>query len=415
MPTRREMLEASLALPAVAVTESLMGQKRGSGPRVVVVGAGAFGGWSALELQRRGARVTLIDAWGPGNARASSGGATRVIRATYGSRAIYTEMAARALARWREHDRRWQRGFFRQTGALWMFGEDDSFGRASIAAFEARGLSIDELTAADARRRYPQINFDGVRTVLFEPEAGYLLARRACEHVVDRVQAEGGDYRLAAVRTPVTVGDSTLESITLEDGSRIQADRFVFACGPWMPRLFPDVIGSSIKSTRQEVYYFGPAAGDARFVEPALPVWVDFGKRLIYGIPGNANRGFKVADDTSGPPLDPTSGERDATAAGIEAARAFLKRRFPDLASAPMVGSEVCQYESTPDSHFVVDRHPGASNVWIAGGGSGHGFKMGPAIGEIVAGLVLGTANPIPAFGVARFAASGPVGEEKWS
>jgi glycine/D-amino acid oxidase-like deaminating enzyme len=296
-----------------------------------------------------------------------------------------------------------------------MFGEDDSFGRASIAAFEARGLAIDELTAADARRRYPQVNFDDVRTVLFEPDAGYLLARRACEHVVDCVRAEGGDYRLAAVRAPVTVDRPALESIALEDGTRIQADRFVFACGPWLPGLFPDVIGPSIRSTRQEVYYFGPAAGDARFVEPGLPVWIDFGKRVIYGIPGNANRGFKVADDTSGPPFDPTSGERDATAAGIEAARAFLTRRFPDLASAPMVGSEVCQYESTPDSHFVLDRHPQASNVWIAGGGSGHGFKMGPAIGEIVAGLVLGTADPIPALGIARFANPGGVGAEKWS
>jgi len=145
-------------------------------------------------------------------------------------------------------------------------------------------------------------------------------------------------------------------------------------------------------------------------------VWVDYGDRLMYGIPGNANRGFKLADDTPGPIFDPTNGSRDATPGGIEAARAFLKRRFPALADAPLLGSEVCQYEASPDSHFIVDRHPAAANVWIAGGGSGHGFKMGPAIGEHIASLVLGTAQPEPQFALSRLAAA-PAGgwEEKWS
>jgi glycine/D-amino acid oxidase-like deaminating enzyme len=336
-----------------------------------------------------------------------------VIRATYGSRGIYTDMAARALTRWRELDRQSGR-YFRQTGALWMFGDDDRFGRASVEAFGTRGLSIDELRLAVARRRYPQITFDGVRTVLFEPDAGYLLARRACEHVVDLLKAEGGEYRVAAVRSPVAIEGGTLARVTLEDGSDVVADRFVFACGPWLPELFPDVIGERVRSTRQEVYYFGTRAADVRFLEDRLPVWIDYGERLIYGIPGNANRGFKVADDTPGPAFDPTSGQRQATPAGIEAARAFVARRFPDLANAPLTGSEVCQYESTPDSHFILDRHPQASNVWLAGGGSGHGFKMGPAIGEIVAGLVLGGARPDPTFGLARFTAEG-VPQPKWS
>jgi len=145
-------------------------------------------------------------------------------------------------------------------------------------------------------------------------------------------------------------------------------------------------------------------------------VWVDYRERLVYGIPGNANRGFKVADDTPGPAFDPTSGTRDATPSGIAAARAFLQQRFPALAAAPLLGSEVCQYEASPDSHFIVDRHPAAPNVWIAGGGSGHGFKMGPALGEMLASYVLGTATPDPQFGLARLA-SPPRGgwEEKWS
>jgi glycine/D-amino acid oxidase-like deaminating enzyme len=360
--------------------------------------------------------VTLLDAWGPGNTRSSSGGETRVIRATYGSRAIYTKMAARAMELWRAHDERWQRGFFRPTGALWMFGRDDSFGRASAAALRAANLPIEELTPRDAAKRFPQIAFDDtIHSALWEPIAGYLFARRACEHVVERFVAGGGEYRQASVRAPVAV-DGPLTSIALDDGTTIAADYVVFACGPWLGRLFPDVIGDRVKPTRQEVYYFGAPSGDDRFTDPKMPVWVDYREHLIYGIPGNANRGFKVADDTPGPAFDPTSGTRDATASGIAAARAFLKQRFPALAGAPLLGSEVCQYEASPDSHFIVDRHPRAANTWIAGGGSGHGFKMGPALGEMLAQCVLGGATPDPQFALARLRAAPAAGwEEKWS
>ncbi len=386
------------------------------GPRIVVVGAGAFGGWTALELGRRGASVTLVDAWGPGNARASSGGETRAIRTTYGSRTVYTRMAARALALWRAHDAKWQRGLFRKTGALWIFGADDSFGRASAAALRALDMPIEELTPQDAARRFPQIALDdSVKSAMWEPEAGYLFARRACEHVLERFIAEGGTYRQGAVHSPVTVGRSDSREIATDAG-RLAADAFVFACGPWLGRLFPDVVGNHVTPTRQEVYYFGTPPGDARFLDPSMPVWLDNGERLIYGIPGNADRGFKVADDTPGPVFDPTNGPRDATAAGIAAVRAFLARRFPLLADAPLLGSEVCQYEATPDSHFLIDRHPTASNVWIAGGGSGHGFKMGPAIGEMLASCVLGTATPDPQFGLARLASTPAAGwTQKWS
>ncbi|HEY2434362.1 MAG TPA: FAD-dependent oxidoreductase [Vicinamibacterales bacterium] len=379
---------------------------------VAVVGAGAFGGWTALALRRRGAPVTLIDAWGAGHARASSGGETRVIRATYGSRVVYTRMAARALRLWRDHGAE-EAGLLRTTGVLWMFGEDDGFGRASAATLAAEGLRLDQLSLRDAASRFPQVDFSGATSVLWEPEAGYLMARRACAHVVDRFVAEGGIYRRAAAATPASIAAT---HVLLADGSRLHADVVVFACGPWLGSLFPDLLGSRVTVTRQEVCYFGTPAGDARFSEPALPVWLDCGERVMYGIPDAGGRGFKIADDTSGPPIDPTSAPREATRAGVAAARAFLARRFPALADAPLVGTEVCQYESTPDSHFIVDRHPAADHVWIAGGGSGHGFKMGPAIGELLASCILDGAAPDPAFSLARFAAPRRDGwDQKWS
>ncbi len=236
-------------------------------PRIVVVGAGAFGGWTALQLRRRGARVTLIDAWGPGHARSSSGGETRIIRATYGTRAVYTRMALRALELWRAHDP--DRRLLHETGVLWMFGDDDSFGHASADVLRDCGARLDQLTVADASRRYPQISPEGIRSFFLEPEAGYLFARRACADVVNRLVAEGGEYRLSACIDPVAVKGASLDAIRLHDRTVLEADGFVFACGPWLPHLFPDVVGANVSATRQEVYYFGAPAGDARFTEPA--------------------------------------------------------------------------------------------------------------------------------------------------
>jgi sarcosine oxidase len=368
--------------------------------RVVVVGAGAFGGWTAWWLAKRGARVTLVDAWGPGNMRASSGGETRVIRGSYGDRAIYTRMAARALTLWQEYEREWQRRLYFRTGALWMFGADDTFATQSARALAAEGLPFERPSIDAARRRWPQISFEGVTSLMFEAEAGYLLARQACAVVVDRLKAAGAEFRLGFAR-PFT-GSGAVSGVTLGSGETVPADTVIYAGGPWLGRLFPDVVGSGIRPSRQEVFYFGTPSGDERFSDPTMPVWLDETDRIVYGIPGNAHRGFKLADDTPGEDFDPTNGDRRNTPAQIDAARAFLRRRFPALGDAPLLGGEVCQYENSPDSHFVIDRHPRAANVWIAGGGSGHGFKMGPALGELLADLVMRDGTPDPAFRLDR-------------
>jgi glycine/D-amino acid oxidase-like deaminating enzyme len=381
-------------------------RRQGTRLRVAVVGAGAFGGWTALHLQRAGAEVTLVDAWGPGNARASSGGETRVIRAIYGSTREHVEMAATALAMWRDWDRERGTQFFHQTGVLWMTGPDDSYVRQSLPALRGLGLACDELDPGTAARRWPQIDFEGIARIHFEPAGGYLLARLACDAVAREVVRLGGTYRQAAVAT--VRQDGQRPEVRLGDGSRLDADRYVFACGPWLGGLFPDVIGARVQPTRQEVIYFGTPAGDEGFIEPHLPVWIEMSDRFVYGIPGNVHRGFKVADDTRGPPFDPTSGNRTPSPELERAARRFLGRRFPVLEHAPVLGAEVCQYESSPDGRFIVDRHPAMPDVWMAGGGSGHGYKMGPALGEGLARQVREDAAPHPFFSLARFA--GPPG-----
>jgi glycine/D-amino acid oxidase-like deaminating enzyme len=372
-------------------------------PHIAVIGAGAFGGWTALHLLRRGARVTLLDAWGPGNSRSSSGGETRVIRGVYGPDRLYVDWTARSFRMWREAEHRWGRRLYRRTGVLWMAGEDDAYVRESIPFLKDAGLEIAEIAIEDARTRFPQIDFSGLRSAFFEPEAGYLLARRACQTVAEAVAAEGGEVRIAAAFPDWPEGGK-LDRLELTEGSALAADLYLFACGPWLGRLFPEVIGEKLlRVTRQEVFFFGLPPGDPWFHEDRCPTWLDLsGERIYYGMPGNEHRGFKVADDTRGAPFDPTSGERLVTPDLLAGAREALARRFPRLASEPVVETRVCQYENSPDGHLLFGRHPRIANVWLLGGGSGHGFKLGPALGDYAAGILLEDGTPDPLFRLDR-------------
>jgi sarcosine oxidase len=394
---------------------------------VAVIGAGAFGGWTALHLLRSGLRVTLIDAWGPGNSRASSGGETRIIRGTYGPNQPYSKMAARALQLWEENERRWGRQLLHRTGVLWMVTANDEFERESLPMLLEAGIPYEELSGREIGKRWPQVNVEDVRWAIHEPESGFLRARVACQAVVEGFVAEGGEYRQASVlangfehfdggrasspvpREPgqhssltVTRDGSLSGGLTLLDGSKLLADQYVFACGPWLGKLFPETIGNRIRPTKQDVFFFGTPAGDDRFSENKLPVWADNGGHFVYGIPATDERGFKVADDTRGPEFDPTSGERTVSPEGLKRARDYVAFRFPAMKDAPLVETRVCQYENTADNNLIIDRHPGADNVWLVGGGSGHGFKHGPVVGEIVAELVMGEKDPDAMFRLTR-------------
>jgi glycine/D-amino acid oxidase-like deaminating enzyme len=396
-----------------------------SKPHMVVIGAGAFGGWTALHLLERGARVTLLDAWGPGNSRASSGGETRIIRGTYGPDQPYTELAGRALKLWVKYERRWKRRFLHRAGVLWMASSnDDAFERGSIKPLRQVGIEFQELSARELKKRWPQVCFDGIDWGIYEPECGYLDARASCLAVVEAFVAAGGKYRQLAVvadgaegagldhsgldrKTDRETSKSTSRGgLTLSDGSRLKADYYVFACGPWLGKLFPETIGDLVRATKQDIFFFGTPAGDPRFNDTHLPVWGDHREHFFYGIPGSDRRGFKVADDTRGPAFDPTSGERVVNLDTLRGVREHLAFRFPALKDAPLIETRVCQYEQTPDEHFIVDRHPRMENVWLLGGGSGHGFKHGPAVGEMMAELILGDGEPGKTWRLSRFASA---------
>jgi sarcosine oxidase len=374
-----------------------------SKPHIAVIGAGAFGGWTALHLLERGARVTSLDAWGPGNSRASSGGETRIMRGTYGPDQPYTELAARALKLWPKYERRWKKQFLHRTGVLWMVSSrDDAYERGSLDVLRKAKIKFQELSTPEMRKRWPQFNFADVYWGIYETECGYLDARAGCQTVLDAFVDKGGQYRQAQVLRGGL--ETSIPHLRLSDGSRLRADVYVFACGPWLSKLFTKTIGNLIRPTKQDIFFFGTPPRHAHyFTDAHLPVWGDHGKRFFYGIPGHDHRGFKVADDTRGREFDPTSGERVVSQTTLKRVREYVAFRFPAMKDAPLIETRVCQYEQTPDSNFIVDRHPRMKNVWLLGGGSGHGFKHGPALGEMMAELILKDGEPNPVWQLSRF------------
>lgn len=353
---------------------------------VVVVGAGVFGAWTAHHLRRQGKKVLLVDAYGPGNSRASSGGESRVIRMGYGADEIYTRWAMRALGMWQDFFDRIGQPLFHRTGFLWLARERSPQDEATQSVFEMLGVRFERLSRAELEKRYPQINFGPVGWGLVEPESGVLMARRAAQAVVRDAVKLGVEFTSEAVSTPK--GRGRLVRLRTESGGTLSAEVFAFACGPWLPKVFPELLRDRIFPTRQEVFFFGVPAGDRRFAPPHLPGWFDRGEEF-YGIPDLESRGFKAACDRHGAPFDPDAGERVVTAEGLEEARQFVARRFPALKDAPLLEARVCQYENTSNGDFLIDRHPEFENVWVVGGGSGHGFKHGPVVGEYLAARII--------------------------
>ena len=366
---------------------------------IAVIGAGVFGAWTAWHLARRGQRVLLVDAYGPGNARASSGGESRIIRMGYGPDEIYTQWAQNSYRQWRKFfESSGHVDLFYKTGVLWLAGANDERVRDSAATLARHGVPFEQLDESALEARYPQIGLDGIIGGLLEPESGVLMARRAVVAVVEDAVRAGAEYRTAAVAPPRTSGK--MASLKTSTGESIVADAFVFACGAWLGKLFPDVLGERIFPSRQEVFFFGIPPGDLRFSPPALPTFL-FQEELSYGMPDLESRGLKIAIDAHGECVDPDTQSRIVSPKAIEEIRAHVGRRFPGLRDAPIVETRVCQYENTSSGDFLIDRHPGMNNVWFVGGGSGHGFKHGPAMGEYVAGRMLDNAAGEPRFSLA--------------
>ncbi|HUE79032.1 MAG TPA: FAD-dependent oxidoreductase [Sphingomicrobium sp.] len=400
--TRRSLLKASvLGAGGAALSPAILkAAPLGSASHVAVIGAGVFGAWTAHHLLAAGHRVTLIDAHGPAHSRASSGGESRMTRAAYGKDSIYTRMALDSLAQWKELSAVAGLPIFIPHGVLFFFPTLEPYLDESLEAHRQLGLPSERLTPNELARRFPMIDFTGIQAGIFEPGFGGLMARRSVQTLVERFVRDGGTYLRGSAVPPSSA--ASLDAVTLISGERIAADRFVFALGPWLAKLFPDLLDRRIVATRQEVFFFAPPAGDRRFLPGAMPGWADFnGGDIYYGFPDLEGRGVKFAHDAHGAVVDPDTQDRRPSEAALAEIIAFRDRRFPLLRGAPLTEARVCQYENSSNGDFLIDFHPVLANVLLVGGGSGHGFKHGPEVGRHAAGKLLGAVATEPRFSLA--------------
>ncbi|MFQ5741925.1 MAG: NAD(P)/FAD-dependent oxidoreductase [Acidobacteriota bacterium] len=363
---------------------------------VAVFGAGIFGCWAALCLQEAGVETLLVDAWGIGHPRATSGGETRIIRAGYGSQSLYTEWAWEALREWRRRDEEWHTSLFVPCGVLWLGRGKDAHMRASLAALAAHGIPVRKISPRRLSANFPGLSAQGVDQAYLEPECGVLRARSACRRLVRAFAKAGGRFEFGRVLQPLGQ-KGRLGAVRLAGGVKIEADCFLFCCGPWLPEVLPDILAERIRVSRQEVFFFGTPSDEQLNLRSDLPAWIDFtSEEIFYGVPAVEGRAMKVACDSSGPPFDPSREDRAITAGELCKVRTYLSKRLPKMKNAPLVEARVCQYERTPDSELILDWHPDWSNLLIAGGGSGHGFKLGPMVGRVAADLLLGSRKGPP-------------------
>ncbi len=380
----------TLALPraraqaSVEARQASSPQPTSTSADVVVVGAGAFGGWTALYLREMGVNVTMVDAYGAGNARASSGGETRQIRAGYANQEYYTRWVVEAFARWKRRQAEWGRTLFYETGQIALAQEWTKSLKETQTVLDRVGVETHVLTHADVVRRFPQVNAEGITLGVYTPGTGVLKAREGCQAVADAFQRNGGRFTIARASLGRQAGGK-LQDVALSNGQTIAAPSFVFAVGPWLPKVFPDVMANKLRTPRQLELFYGTPPGDERFTYPNFPNWSVGG---AYGFPSIEGRGFKVALEGT-LIVDPDTQQRVPTPEEIAKGREFVARWFPLLKDQPLIESKVCQYEMSVDANFIVQRHPALENVWLVGGGSGHGYKHGIMLGEYVANRVL--------------------------
>ncbi len=381
--------------PAVAGVAAPWVRTRQS-PDIAVVGAGAFGAWTALHLQQSGAQVTLVDQYGPANSRATSGGETRGVRTGYGGHPhelLWMGWAKRAIEKWNAWDQQWQemllpRVFF-TTSDLIMRDEWTDFMEFTRNNWDELGIRYEVIDADEIRRRWPVIDVTDITVALWEQDAGVVRARRAIESVAQVFEHEGGQARIARAE----MGGSTnrrLSALDLQPGDELSAGTYVFALGPWFPKAFPELMGDRLRIPIGHVVYFRTPPGDNSYSYPNLPSYNFPG---VTGWPalGPDNRGFRVRTGGRGGEDDPDTSRRWLEPDELERPRAFVAQRFPRLADAPISETRACHYEISTTRNFFFDHHPDYDNVWFAGGGSAEGFKFGPVIGEYLAGRVLGT------------------------
>lgn len=402
------------------------GQARaGASGSVIVVGAGVWGISTALDLAKSGVKVIVVDQYGVANSRSTSGDETRGVRSSYGDRTntpeLWTAWARESITRWTmfdaEHGPRFGTRFFVRTGDVILRETEEPFTTRTMELWDAARVPYERVSGDDARRRWPMIASEGHAVIIHEPDAGVVRARPSVHALATLARDAGVEIRIGRAH-PRAITSLMMDGVQLDDGTVLHADSYVFCCGPWLRKVFPDLLGDRMRTPLGHVCYFGTPKGDTRFTAPNIPSWNIPGVTGWGALPVDF-RGFRVrgaiappppprsADDEEEPPPPPRAAAQDpslqdpdlssrwSSETRIEGSRRVLAKFFPAMADAPILETRSCHYESSSNRNFIVDRLPGTRNVWVAGAGQAEGFKFSPLVGEYASKRVRGvTTDP---------------------
>ncbi len=369
---------------------------------VIVVGVGGMGSAAVCELARRGRRVLGLEQFSLGHDRGSSHGSTRIIRRAYYEHPDYVPLVQRAFERWYDLEQRQGVHLLTECPCLSVGRPDSELIQGVLASAERHQLPVERLDADELRRRYPPFRLGGEYVGVLERSAGFLDVEEcvlAHAREARRLGAEVRDNE-AVVRWEATPQGVTVETTM----ARYDAARLVLTAGPWAGAMLRGC-GVPLTVMRQVALWYG-TTDDRQFRRDVFPVYiVDSPLGYYYGFPILDADGIKAARHYGAPELSgPEAVDRTTNADDEEGGRRFL-RQFLPAADGPLRRASVCIYTLTPDRHFVIDLHPEHPNVSVAAGFSGHGFKFGSVVGEVLADLAEAgqTRLPVGMFRLDRF------------
>jgi monomeric sarcosine oxidase len=371
---------------------------------IVIVGAGIVGLSTAYALLTQGIRnVTVLEQAAVDHDRSSSHGFSRLLRFEYGSDAFYSNMVSLSLKRWRKLQEIARRTIYTPTGLLVLGNEDDSFTQSSYHIAQRLGLPMECLSKEDCFQRFPQFDTQAYDILTYNQKAGVLHASTCLQTLRDLVLDLGGKIYEACCVTQFT-SDSQLHPIRLRlnSATEISANRVVLATGSWIHRLLAD-LRLPVRMTRQYLLYFA-GLSPSLFSAGTFPAFI---AGDLYGFPihRGCNGWVKATSHEFGIPIDPdaVTSPDELVISGITRQ---LRELLPALNNAELVHIDSCIYDVTPDEDFILDRLPSDPRVIFATGLSGHGFKFGPLLGELLSSMVCDTQPlvPLERFRLSRFA-----------
>lgn len=357
--------------------------------RALVVGGGIFGLAAARALAARpGTRVRLLERGRVPHPDAASTDISKVCRMEYGADAGYMELMERSREGWLEWNRRWSASghdpLYHETGVLMVCLRPmakGGFEHESFRVLGERGHSPERLGGVRLARRFPAWREEFVDG-FYHRLGGWAESGRVVERLAAETMADGVEIEEETPVEGVALAGGRVVGVERADGERIEADLVVVAAGSWSGELVPE-LSESLRRSLHPVWHLRPRRPEL-FTADRFPVFTaDVARTGYYGFPLHPRRGV-VKVGNHGPGLDPGENGSEVPEEATARLRAFLRERLPDLADAELDGSRLCPYCDTQDEDFWIAEHPEVTGLVVAAGGSGHGFKFAPVLGELV-------------------------------